>query len=155
MATDTTRDLTIRILEEARTLIAKGWTKKYFATDTNGYKQHYFSKAATHFCVLGSILRATTNLKVTEPPGIRAAMLGTIKDHETNFNLPNFNLLEDFNDYTSQEQVLAMMDATISRLKEEPYGIDETISRLKEEPYGIDETISQLKEKSYGIDEST
>ena len=150
MVTDTTRDLMIRILEEARTLIAKGWAIGYFATNAEGCKEHYFSETATHFCVLGSIMRARTNLKVHESPDVRAEMLKTIKDHE-----PNFNLLEDFNDYTSQEQVLAMMDTTIKRLKEEPYGIDETISRLKEEPYGIDETISQLKEKSYGIDEST
>ena len=150
MAIDTTRDLTIRILEEARTLIAKGWAIGFFATNAEGCKEHYFSEAATHFCLLGSIMRAKMNLGVDEPPGIRAAMLETIKDHE-----PNFKLLEHFNDYTSQVDVLDMMDETISRLREEAYGIDETISRLKEEPYGIDKTISRLKEESYGIDEST
>jgi len=100
----------IKILIEARDLIANGWTQDVFARDKTGSAVYPLSRIACQFCLHGAICRAAYS--GFGHRGAELALEANIPD-EYNGEIVDFN---DFKD-TTQAKVLAVLDATIKNLK--------------------------------------
>lgn len=110
----TRRAENIKVLIHARKLITDPahWTQGYAVRDAEGNSDVPIDKAVC-FCAIGACMRAEHDLKTAY-----AASSDPLYDtlHELGIKYG----LADYNDSHTHEEVLALFDKTINRLKEAP-----------------------------------
>ena len=103
---------TLRVLREARDLIARGWTQGTLARDGNGDPVEPTSDAATCWCSLGALMRVDPELR---GGGARAASA-------LHAVLPRDKSIPGWNDSRrrTQGQVIALYARAIATEEEKP-----------------------------------
>lgn len=126
------RKSTLQVLNEARELIAKGFTQGSYAKGSNGNDVDAMSDDATCFCTLGALARVEGfNTRAAYDRGA----VGMYADSEavreiTQTLIDLFGgdaereedrvvVVPTYNDQATQEQVLQVFDITINRVKEQ------------------------------------
>ena len=100
---------TKQILQEAHSLIEKGWTQKVFALDTNGKEIDPMSPGARCWCASGAVWKVVGN-DAAEAYTSACSILD-------NLVCSNFNNVTEFNDCpeTTQSDVLHIFEKAIER----------------------------------------
>ena len=114
------RSIEYVVLQEAKRLIEKGWTKETFARDEHGRSCNFLDRRAVAFCMVGAIDRAAADLLgyrglsivgfylSARPLALRAR---AILEADETITMK----LERFNDCASKQRVLAAFDRALKR----------------------------------------
>lgn len=100
------------ILRAARELIARGWTRNWWATDAKGHRVQWLDRRACRFCAQGAVLRALQDADghLSREPQIWPLL-----------KVPGASLAAWQDDEARKRtEVLAVFDAAIARLEGKP-----------------------------------
>lgn len=100
-----------QILQEARNLIAAGWTKGTFARNADGQAVPNDSKSAQCFCTIGAIRRVADH--GSEPLGPYLEAVVAVRQAAGTRNIPSWN----DNSNRTKEEVLEAFDKAIKSVK--------------------------------------
>jgi hypothetical protein len=100
---------TVKVLEHAKGLLRKGWTKGVYARNAAGTRVEVCSKAAVSFCMTGAVMRAGYDLG----GGTIQAELALRRTPQ--IAVERFGSFAQLNDHAdSVEDVIAVFDAAIA-----------------------------------------
>lgn len=101
-----------KVLQTARKLIAKGWTKEAYARTKTGRVVNVNSRAAAKFCALGAISKAAWKPKNVHY-GIGGQVMFLLQD-VLHLRGESYNFLGSFNDrQKTKKPVLALFDEAL------------------------------------------
>ena len=102
----------MKLLQTARGLLVKGWTRDNLAIDAGGNEVPVKSDRAKSFCAVGALRRAEFNQGTT---GVAAKARRVLRSALPK-NATHGGSVIMFNDYADKRQVLKLFDRAIARV---------------------------------------